>query len=57
MMKYIAKNKYFIQLKNTKCKQMKVHFEINFYFMKLNLYFNELYAVITTCKLELHDSG
>ncbi len=25
--------------------------------MKLNLYFNELYAVITTCKLELHDFG
>ncbi len=25
--------------------------------MKLNFYFNELYAVITTCKLELHDSG
>ncbi len=27
------------------------------YPMKLNFYFNELYAVITTCKLELHDSG
>ncbi len=35
---------------------MQVHFEINLYFMKLNFYFNELYAVIT-CKLELHDSG
>ncbi len=34
-----------------------VHFEINLYFMKLNFYFNELYAVIKTWKLELHDSG
>ncbi len=34
-----------------------VHFEINLYFMKLNFYFNELYTVIKTCNLELHDSG
>ncbi len=47
---------YFIQLKNTKCIKI-VHFEINLYFMKLNFYFNELNALITTCKLELHDSG
>ncbi len=33
------------------------HFEINLYFMKLNVYFNDLCAVITTCKQELHDSG
>ncbi len=33
----------------------KVNFEINLYFMKSNLFFL-LYAVITTCKLELHDS-
>ncbi len=38
-------------------KKNMVHFEINLYFMKLNVYFNELYAVITTCKLERHDSG
>ncbi len=37
--------------------QKMVHFEMNLYFMKLNFYFNELYAVIKTCKLELHDSG
>ncbi len=34
-----------------------VHFEMNLYFMKLNFWFNEWYAVITACKLELHDSG
>ncbi len=34
-----------------------LHFEMNLYFMKLNFYFNELYVVITTRKLELHDSG
>ncbi len=34
-----------------------VHFEMNLYFIKFNFYFNELYAVMTTCKLELHDSG
>ncbi len=34
-----------------------VHFEMNLYFMQLNFYFNELDAVITACKLELHDSG
>ncbi len=34
----------------------KAHFEIILYFMKLNFYFKELYAVITTCKLVLHDS-
>ncbi len=40
-----------------KHKMLKmVHFEMNLYFMKLNFYFN-LYAVITTCKLQLHDSG
>ncbi len=43
------------RLKNTKCK--KIVFEMNLYFMKLNFYFNELNAVITPCKLELHDSG
>ncbi len=39
--------------------QKIVHFEMNLYFMKLNFYFNELYAVITTTtfKLELHDFG
>ncbi len=37
--------------------QKIVHFEMNLYFMKLNFYFKELYAVITTCKLEQHDSG
>ncbi len=26
-------------------KKMFVHFEINLYFMKLNFFFNELYAV------------
>ncbi len=26
-------------------------------FYEIKLLFNELYAVITTCKLELHDSG
>ncbi len=36
--------------------QKNLHFEINLYFIKLNFYFNELYAVMTTCKLELHDS-
>ncbi len=36
--------------------QKIVHFEMNLYFMNLNFYFNELYAVITTCKPELHDS-
>ncbi len=36
-------------------QEKEVYFEINF--MKFNLYFNELYAVITTCNLELHDSG
>ncbi len=30
---------------------------MNLFFMKLNFFFNELYAVIATCKLELHDSG
>ncbi len=35
----------------------QMHFEIYLYFMKLNLYFDELYAAITTCKLELQDSG
>ncbi len=34
-----------------------VHFEMSLHFMKLNFYFNELYAEITTCKLERHDSG
>ncbi len=38
-------------------QKKKKHFEMNLYFMKLNFYFNELYAAITTCKLELHDSG
>ncbi len=37
--------------------QKSVHFEMNLYFMKLNFYCNELYAVIATSKLELHGSG
>ncbi len=52
----IYRENFFVQLKYIKCKKM-VHFEMNLYYMKLNFYFNELYAVLTTCKLELHDSG
>ncbi len=37
--------------------QKNLHFEMNLYFMQLNFYFNELDAVITTCKLELNNSG
>ncbi len=58
MMKYIGKKLPFIQLKKKNAKKKcKVHFEITLYFMKLNFYFNDFYAVVKTCKLELHDSG
>ncbi len=52
-MKYIGKNSLLFNLKTRKM----VHFEMTLCFMKLNFCFNELYAVITTYKLELHDSG
>ncbi len=51
MMKYIGKNSIFdiIVYNSTEKHKMQkmVHFEINFYIMKLNLYFNESNAVIT----------
>ncbi len=42
---------------STEKHKKMVHFEMNLFFMKLNFFFNDLYAVIATCKLELHDSG
>ncbi len=53
MIKYIGKNSLLFNLKTQKI----LHFEMNLYFIKWNFYFNELNAVITTYKLELHDSG
>ncbi len=42
-MRYIEKKNILFNWKTQNAK--KVHFEINLYFMKLNLFFNELYAV------------
>ncbi len=56
MMKYIGQNTLLFKKKKKKNTKILL-FEMNLYFMKLNFYFNELCALLTTCKLELHDSG
>ncbi len=45
---YMGKKIYFIKLKNNFQLQKMLQFEMNLDFMKLNFYFNELYAVIKT---------
>ncbi len=44
-MTYIYGKIVFHSTEKHKMQKMKVHFEINLYFMKLNFFFKKLYAV------------
>ncbi len=61
MMKYIGKN-HLYSIEKHKMQRMLVYFEIDLHFMKLNFYFNELYAVISvavrsTCDVRCNKRG